>query len=231
VYEDRPEKDTPESILAELREYGGESPCGQSIWRLVLAENCRVHCFGTRNHIAKGRAQAISDDPQAKANFLPDRIEDGEFWIPRYNVKGWILQRWFPCHTWGTRQAWEGNKAKDGRTRVMAAYPQSGAYMMMAGPWPTIAQAGDLKGAIRCYNLQQRRNPVHWPNHIQAMAVFEEQERQQRADAYAEELAAQHRLGVDHILRSVSTAAQSFRNVVAKHTAGGVNLGASEKWG
>ena len=39
MYEDRPEKDTPPSILKDLREYGGLSPDGQPIWRLVLAEN------------------------------------------------------------------------------------------------------------------------------------------------------------------------------------------------
>ena len=162
---------------------------------------------------------------------LPDRIEEGEFWVPRYRTNGWVLQRWFPPHVWGKRENWVAQKAADERTPLLAAYPHRGDYMMMAGPWPTIAQAGDLKAAIRCYNVQQRRNPVNWPNHIQAMAKFEEIERQERADAYAEELAAQHRLGVDHILRTVSGPAQDFRNIVAKHTAGGVNLGASEKWG
>lgn len=230
MYEDRPEKDTPESVQTELREYGGLSPDGQPLWRVVLAQNCRIHCFGTRNHVDPGKVAALGDNSRP-TDLEADRVEDGEHWLPRFRFKGWVLQRWFPVSVWGTRERWEGEKARDGRTRLMAAYPQRGAYMMMAGPWPTIAQAGDLKGAIRCYNVQQRNNPVNWPNHIQAMAVFEEQERKQLTDNYADEIAAQHRLGLEHVLRSVSPAAQEFRNVVANHTAGGVNLGASEKWG
>ena len=114
----------------------------------------------------------------------------------------------------------------------MASYPQRGDYMMMpCGPWKSIAEAGDLKAAIRCYNVQQRRNPANWDNHMRGMLAFEAQARQKKADDYAEEIAAQHRLVLAGTLRTVSQSAQEFRNVVAKHTAGGVNLGASEKWG
>lgn len=241
MYEDRPAKDTPDLLNRDLAEYGGLSPDGQPIWRMVLAQNCRIHCFGQRNEIERGRRAAMEQDEAVRTAaglavketrlIEPDRIIDGEHWILRHAFKGWILQRWFPASTWGTRTNWESQKAKDGRKRLLAAYPNRGAYMMMAGPWPTIAQAGDLHGAIRCYNVQQRRNPVHWGNHLRTMAVFEEQERQQAADAYAEEMAAQHRLGLAHVLTSVSPAAQEFRNITSKHTAGGIQLGASEKWG
>ena len=230
MYEDRPERDTPERIRAELAEYGGSSPAGDPIWRLVLAQNCRIRCFGTMNHVSQDWKNW--DDNKRPTDLVPDRIEEGEFWVPRYKVKGWILQRWFPASVWGTRAVWEGERARDGRTRLLAAFPQRGDYMMMpCGPFPTIEAAGDLKAAIRCYNVQQRRNAVNWANHIQAMAAFEEQERQQLAEDYAAEMAAQHREGMSEVLRTVSEAAQGFRNVVAGATAGGVNLGASEKWG
>lgn len=230
MYEDRPEKDTPEWLQAELREYGGLSPDGQPIWRMVLARNCRIRCFGTMNHISQDTA-ALPEFARA-TDVVPDRIEEGEFWIPRYKVNGWILQRWFPASAWGLKEKWEQEKARDGRTRLLAAFPQRGDYMVMpCGPWQTIAEAGDLKAAIRCYNVQQRRNPANWENHTQAMLAFEEQERQQNADAYYEEMCAQHREVLAGTLRSVSESAQKFRNAVSKQTAGGVNLGASEKWG
>lgn len=234
MYEDRPEKDTPEWLQVDLREYGGLSPDGQPIWRFVLARNCRIRCFGTMNH---GTEYKVPDTPnrdewldhlQAKTG----RLEEGEFWVPRYKVDGWILQRWFPACVWGSKEKWEQEKARDGRTRLLAAFPQRGDYMMMpCGPWKTIAEAGDLKGAIRCYNLQQRRNPVNWANHERAMLAFEQQENQKQIDDYAEEIAAQHREGIAGTLRSVSESAQRFRNALARETAGGVNLGASEKWG
>jgi hypothetical protein len=232
MYEDRPERDTPEEVQQLLEEYGGKSPDGQPIWRMVRAENRRILCFGTMNHISVD----VSQLPELgrPTDVVPDRIEEGVFWVPRYedHVEGWILERWFPASAWGSREKWEGERAKDGRTKLLAAYPQRGDYMMMpCGPWKTIVEAGDLKGAIRCYNIQQRRNPVSWVNHQNAMLAFEAQQRQQKAEAYAEEIAAQHRLGLEGILRSVSTSAQEFRNAVARQTAGGINLGASEKWG
>jgi hypothetical protein len=230
IYEHKPEKDTPENIREDLRAYGGESPDGKAVWRLVLAENCKFHCFGARNHIERGKVRAMGDNSRP-TDIQPNRIEVGEHWIPRYKHRGWILERWFPASVWGTKEKWDGEKASDGRTKLLAAFPSRGDYMMMAGPWATIQQAGDLYAAIRCYNIQQRRNPVNWPNHLHAMTVFEEQERQAAADAYADELAAQHRLGMGSILQSVSSSAQRFRNIVSKHTASGVNLGASEQWG
>lgn len=233
MYEDRPEKDTPQYVLDELAEYGGRSPNGQPIWRLVLAQNCRIHCFGPRNQLPEGlKLSELSDDPHAKVSVVPTRIELGEFWIPRYKHRGWILERWFPASAWGTRERWEAEKASDQRTRLLASFPHRGAYMMMpCGPWKSIAEVGDLKGAIRCYNVQQRKNPVNWGNYLVSMAAQEERDRQVAADSYADEISAQHRDTLAGMLRTVSLDAQKFRNVVAKHTAGGVNLGASEKWG
>lgn len=235
MYEDRPEKDTPEWIREELREYGGESPDGQAIWRLVLADNVRVQCFGTMNH---GTGAKVSDAPKkeewlAEINSLVGRVEEGEFWVPRYkNIHGWILERWFPASVWGLKEKWEREKARDGRTRLLAAFPQRGGYMMQqCGPWKTIVEAGDLKAYIRGYNLLQRRNPVNWQNYLQAQVALEEQERQQATDAYYEELCAAHAEVIAPTVRTVSEAAQKFRNVVSKHTANGTNLGASEKWG
>lgn len=232
MYEDRPEKDTPDWIRAELADYGGRSPDGQPIWRLVLMQNCRIRCFGTLNHLADGLDVETMAETARPTDISPVRVEEGEFWVQRYRGEGWILQRWYPPHCWGSREKWEGERAKDGRTRMLARYPAQGDYMMMpAGPWKTIAEAGDLKAAIRCYNAQQRRNPVNWENLMLAQLAWEQNSRQQKAEAYAEEVSAQHREGIDHVLRSVSPSAQAFRNVVSQHTASGVNLGASEKWG
>lgn len=231
MFEDRPEKDTPQHIIDELREYGGESPDGKPIWQLVLAQNCRNRCFGTMNHIDPGLVASMSDETRP-TDIIPDRIEEGQFWIPRYSVKGWILRRWYPASVWGARSTWEGQKAKDGRTRLLAAYPQGGDYMMMpCGPWKTIQQAGDLKAAIRSYNMQKRMDPVNWANYEQAWVAMDAQKRQQDAEACAEELEMQYRSAMSGILRTVSGAAQKVRNAMAGYSVGGINLGASNKWG
>jgi hypothetical protein len=230
MYEDRPEKDTPQWIQDELAEYGGLSPDGQSIWRLVLAQNCRIHCFGPTNQVAPGKIQAITDTTRPTEN-TPDRIIDGEHWIPRFHVKGWILQHWYPASHWGSRLFWEGQKARDGRTRLLAAYPQRGDYLVMpCGPWRTLAEVPDLRAAIRSYNFQQRSNPVNWQNDILAMTAMEAFERNAAAEAFAEELEVSYRMGFSSVLKSVSASAQRVRNRLAE-SVGGVNLGASSKWG
>src|SRR5208282_2351070 len=206
MYEDRPEKDTPQNIIDELTEYGGCAPDGKTpIWRLVLAQNCRIHCFGRFNEIAN---RPIADDSRP-TDLVPDRIYEGEGWVPRYKkVKGWILQRWFPPSTWGTRESWEGQRAQDGRTRLLAAFPQAGDYKEMpVGPWKTIAEVGDLKAAIRCYNAQQRANPVNWTNWEQAWIALDALDRQRAADAFAEEGEARYRMGISPVLRTVSGSA------------------------
>lgn len=239
MYEDRPERDTPQRILDELRTYGGESPNGLPIWRLVRAENCRIRCFGRQNHIAKGRVDAFNDEsiPQevrqaSLAEFVPDRIEEGEFWIPLYRVKGWILQRWFPPTAWGKRELWEGERAQDGRTRLLAAYPQAGAYTMMpCGPWSVIPPLDQLQLAIRCYNAQQRANPANWQNYMDAIVALDKRQREISVEEYSEELEAQFRAGFSGMVRTVSGTAQKLRNRMADYSVGGINLGASEKWG
>jgi len=230
MYEDRPERDTPPQINRDLAEYGGLSPDGQPIWRVVLAQNCRIHCFGRMNRLNPGAVDAITDTTRP-TDIVPERIEEGEFWVPRYQVKGWILQRWYPAACWGTREKWESEKAQDERTRLLAAYPQRGDYMMMpCGPWRTIAEIGDLHGAIRCYNAQQAANPVNWQNHMLAWMALDAEDRQRKADDFADELESQYRIGVSGVLRTVSPAAQEFRNLLAAQ-AGGINFGAAEKWG
>ena len=230
MHEDRPAKDTPHHIIDDLREYGGLSPDGQPIWRLVLAQNCRTRCWGRMNHLAAGTEKRITDDSRP-TDIVPDRISEGEHWIPKYKFTGWILQRWYPGSHWGTRQNWEGERAQDGRTRLLAAFPQHGDYMMMpCGPWRSIAEVGDLHAAIRCYNAQQRANPVNWENHIQAWVALDGIKRQEDADAFALESEAVVRMSVSSVMRTVSGAAQGVRNQVAKGV-GGVNLGAAELWG
>jgi hypothetical protein len=232
VYEDHPERDTPEEINQMLADYGGLSPHGDPIWRLVLARNCRLRCFGQLNFLPDGLD--IEDLPEGSkpTDVTPVRIEVGEHWVPRYQQDGWILERWFPASAWGPREKWEAEKDKDGRTRLLAAYPERGGYMAMpAGPWRTITEAGDLCAAIRCYNMQQRRNPVRWDLYMETQAAREGVERQKRADEYAEEIAALHRASYGPAMRTASKAAQEMRSAVAEQAAGGVNLGASEKWG
>lgn len=230
MYEDRPEKDTPKHVTDDLAEYGGRNPHGKPLWRLVLAKNCRVHCFGRKNHVEPGVVAALSDT-SSPADVVPSRIEEGEFWIPHYQIDGWILERWFPASAWGVKEQWEGERAPDGRTRLLAAYPNLGDYMMMYGPWKSISAAGDLKLYLRTYAAQRRANPVNWDNSVATYLALDAKYRQEQADEYAEELEAQYRMGISGALKTVSSTSQKLRNAMSEYSLGGINLGAADKWG
>lgn len=232
-YEENPERDTPEVLRLELKDYGGVSPDGQAIWRMVRAANRRIHCFGRQNHISIDTSKM--SETARPTDVVPDRIEEGEFWIPRYPFDGWVLERWFPASAWGSREKWESQKAQDGRTRLLAAYPMLGGYAKMAPTpptvWNSVLDAGDVKACIRWYNLERRNNPVRWDNYDAACIAVEEQERQMQCDRHYEELCALHSEVLAGTLRTVSKSADQFRKVVARHTSDGKHVGAAEKWG
>ncbi len=207
MYEDRPEKDTPPNIRRMLREYGGLTPDGGPLWRMILSGNKRVRAAGVMRTIARG----CQDDLPT-----PERVEEGVFWIRRYRFDGWILERWFPGGTWGTEADWEMQRGgADGRTRMRAAWPRHGDYFMLAGPWPTIEAAGDLKAAIRQYNRQETLKPRDFAAYLRSELMLEMLERDREAQDAERMAACAVREEVSPMLGSISLSAQRARNQVA----------------
>ena len=209
MYEDRPEKDTPPRIRAMLRLYGGSTPDGGPLWRLILAQNKRVRAAGVMRTMPK---TFVGDVPK------PDKVEEGVFWLPRYKFSGWILERWFPASTWGSEMVYEQQRSgADNRTRMLAQFPRHGDYFMIpgAGPWPTIEAAGDIKAAIREYIRAEREKPNDWNAYLRGELALEMVERERLAAEYEERMAAVSRGQVSPVLGSISRAAQSVRNKIA----------------
>lgn len=213
MYEDRPEKDTPFGIRVMLREYGGLTPDGGPLWRLILACNKRVRVAGVMRTIPRG---CMEDHP------TPERIEEGVFWVRRYqHFDGWILERWFPAGTWGTEADWKSHKGgADGRTQMLADWPRHGDYFMLAGPWRSIEAAGDLKAAIREYNRGEQKKPRDWAAYLRGELTLEMQERQQLAEEYERKTTSAARMQVNPLLGSLSKSAQRLRNKVAVEIGG-----------
>ena len=80
MYEDRPEKDTPDWIQADLREYGGVAQTARLSGAWCWLKIAAIRCFGTMNHIAQDTSNWAPD--KKATDLVPDRIEEGEFWIP-----------------------------------------------------------------------------------------------------------------------------------------------------
>lgn len=228
MYEDRPEKDTPEAVRALLREYGGVTAHGWPIWRLVLAENCRMQCFGVMRHAPRVKDTSELDLRET----APERVEEGVFWLRRYpQTRGWILQRWFPPHVWGARQDWERQKAEDGVTRMRGKFPAQGDYFLMAGPWRSIEMAGDLRLPIQALNRAARDNPTNFETYFRQQLREERREQQEQIERFETTLEIYRRTEVLPILKSASPLAQRARNRVQQQIHLPSHLGASDAWG
>lgn len=227
MYEDRPEKDTPPEIRQMLTEYGGKTAEGWPAWRLVLAQNCRMQCFGRMSHAPKVKDTSDLD----LRELTPERTEEGSYWIPRYRAKGWILQRWFPPHTWGTRQAWEQEKAHDGIHRLRGKYPENGDYFLLAGPWNSIDEAGDLRACIQQWNRAQMSNPNNFEVYFRQEMRRERREQQEEFDRFETTLEIYRKTEILPVLKGSSQAAQRVRNRIQQGLGQGKHLGACEAWG
>lgn len=224
MYEDRPELDTPPRVRAMLRLYGGSTPDGGPLWRLILAQNKRIRAAGVMRTMGQQPADQWHGERLHVEVPKPERIEEGVFWIPRYKFTGWILERWFPATAWGTQHDWEAQiDGADGRTRMMQAeWPRHGDYFMIpgAGPWQTIEAAGDLKAAIRAYIQAEREKPVDWDAYLKGELALEMSEREQLATEYENRMAQVSRSAVSPVLGSMSHAAQRVRNQIAREIGG-----------
>jgi len=80
----------------------------------------------------------------------PDAIRIGMFWVPLYQCEGWILERWFPASSYGSRDQWESALSQDGETPMMGPFPERGGYFMLSGggPWPEIPILDDVRASI-----------------------------------------------------------------------------------
>ena len=212
VYEDRPEKDTPPRVLALLMNYGGRTPDGRPLWRLVLAMNRRVRIAGVMTTMPQG---VVPEDT------APLRTEEGVFWIPRYGNAGWVLERWFPPEVWGSQMEWEAERSgPDNRTRMRAAWPRHGEYFLMGGPWKMLPSADTLKAVIRAQIREEQTRPVDWGNHVRAELLQEMLEQERMAEEYEDQIAGIGRQAALPIMGSVSLAAQGVRNRLAEQIGG-----------
>lgn len=226
MYGDYAENRAPRAIQRLLVDFGGLTPTGLPMWRLVRAGDCRMMVQGTIHHIPAG----MPLDPDQP----PERIQGGRFLLRRYpgiDVRHWILQKWFPPKLWGSAFEWEAHRAETDDTPLFAqSFPSAGDYFFIAGPWVTPEAAGDLRAAIRVYMKQMATNPVDVEACIAAEMAMEVSERQQRLEALEEEINAAE-AALNPMLKSVSRDAQNLRDAFAAGAGLSGHFGASEAWG
>lgn len=211
-------RDTPKDVVQEISRYGGTNPFGRPLWRVVLAQNVRDQRFGTMRNMPVVSA-GMSEE--ALAEVEPESFESGEFCVPRYMEKGWILERWFPASTWGSQSDWEGQTSEDGETAIMGQYPRQGDYYQISVDGAPFAELPPLdlwKTEISRFLREMAHQPTDPAQHLSNHLYLERQREQVRREAYLEEVNHIHRSVVDPTLATIGRTAQSIRDgLMAEH--------------
>lgn len=206
-----PTRDTPRQLLAELTRYGGLNPFGVPLFRVVLAQNVREQTFGTMRHMPLIDVDAVDDVPEVE----PERFSSGEIWVPRYNQEGWILERWFPAHAWGSQGDWEHETAQDGVTRLKGAFPRQGDYFMVNDEYFAQPQAAEFwKGEIQKCLRDQEALPGDPATILGRNLYMHRTKQEKREEDYREEVNRIHRSIVDPMLATIGRTAQMLRDQI-----------------
>jgi len=223
-----PTKDAPKSVQSALAKHGGMVP-GQDrpMWRLVLAHNCLIWTNGIRHDLGAGEASIVAVGPDGKKYYQKpsDTISAGRVQLPKYPCEGWVLEKWFPASTWGTREEWASHRSEDGST-IMGEYPNQGDYWMLAGPFEHIPELSDLCQAIDMHRHAMNNQPTNYANVLKQTILDEETARERRRAKLEAELAYMRKSELVPVLKSGSLAAQRFRNELSESIGDRTHLGA-----
>lgn len=219
-------RDTPRQVKRLLLEYGGKTPTGLPMWRLVRAGDCTIVCQGRVHHFPRG--------VEIDINVRPTRISGGRAVMPRYRDiprDHWILQKWFPPAIWGSCYEWRAHRGEEIDTPILVEeFPAQGDYFMLAGPWRDWREAGDLAAAIRLYLLRERSRTRDAEAFIRMRMADEAHERARNLEHLEREIARAD-AQVTEMARTVSADAQRMREQMAAAAGLDGHLGASEAWG
>lgn len=169
-----PLKDTPADVTEKLLRWGGRNQYNDPNWRIILAENHLVQRSGMWTEFADDTEQTHFETVGGQVRYehrqiAPDAVRIGTFWVPLYQVQGWILERWFPASSYGSKEQWESALSQDG-TPMMGPFPDRGGYFMLSGggPWPEIPLLDDIRAAI-----SEWENSAHLHGYMDEASVLQ----------------------------------------------------------
>lgn len=219
---DAADRRTPSAVRNELARFGGLNPYNRANWRVVLAEDRKELRGGVFKTMPSGDVKAIELEPVMQngkrvyvmhhREIKPEKVETGFHQVPKYPVKGWILERWFPVSKKGmTRTEWESVKSSDGITPMMGPYPSEGFYFMLAGPFTRIPEMEDLKNAISMHIRAEENDRVSYQQMLLNEINEEQEEREKAYDQAVSDLAHFYEQEVEPVLHGSSLAASRIR--------------------
>lgn len=205
----------PSDVKEFLRVYGGVNPYGKPLFRLIVASDRLVKEAGVYRDWDKNLAVAERGGLPGTHN-KPTRVVTEMREVCKYpHMEGWILEKWFPASTYGTRDTWEGFVAVDGFTPCLGPYPAEGDYEVLLGPWPRVPSLSTLRSVIRG-NVAAIENRSGTPeSRAREYINRKEFEDKQKEDARKKEMNAQFADSLSP-MNSSSLVASRWRNDLAK---------------
>lgn len=229
-----PAKDAPRSLSKRLTNFGGRNPYGEPNWRVCLSQSCTQICGGIFHTLPDGDLSIVEEGPDGTLyhKAISDTAQHERVMrTPKYPHEGWIMERWFPPHMWGTREWWESQMAEDGITPLMGPYPEKGDYFMLAGPWTECPTISDIETAIQTYNQMQANRPVNLARHMEQQIKDQKEKWTKRREAYVKMLDDRFKSEILPVLKSTSLSAQMVRNQAQEMSGQRGHLGANEIFG
>jgi predicted DNA-binding protein (UPF0251 family) len=213
-----PDKDAPKAIRKLIDNFAGKNPFGGPNWRVCLAQNVRAMRGGIFHTMPNGDAKILGVGPRGEIyqeKIRPTRVTSGYMEVPKYPHLGWIMERWFPAHMYGSPQSWYAHKGADG-TPMMGPFPAKGGFFMINGPFAKMPDWADMENAIAHYECTQRLKPADMAMALKMQIKHEMEEIEARRLRFEEELEQYRKSEILPVLRSTSLSAQGIRNELQK---------------
>lgn len=153
----------PEHLQDFISRIGGKNPHGIPMYRVVRAESVHHKAHGEfydwpeeATIQERGGLELNEDGKWGQISTKPLRVVTETRWVQTYPDKeGWLLERWYPAHMFGTREAWEKHS-------LLGPYPENGRYVDCSNPIPhlfTLQQVENVIQAIE-YKIQNKRGSM-----------------------------------------------------------------------
>lgn len=217
---DSADRRTPSAVRKALAEFGGYNRFGGANWRCIVAEEHLVLRGGLHKTMPCGDVKTTELERLSNGTYRmhhrevkPEKVETGWKRVPKWGVKGWILEKWFAPETLN-RVIWEDAKSEDG-TPMMGPYPVTGYYFMLAGPWELMPDLADLKTAIAMHIRTEEERPQEYAQLLLQQTNDDLAAEQKAYEQAVENLAHFYDSEVEPILKGSSLGAGRIRNELA----------------
>ena len=141
----------PTSTVEFLERYGGKTPFGEPMWRIVLAQNVYWKLAGN----FKIWDESLSLNERGGIDMWhggkqfenrPLRVECGMVERKKYpHLEGWILQKWYPASKYSKTMWFAPENCMADGTPKLGPFPEYGDYELVSGPYPQIPTLSQLQ--------------------------------------------------------------------------------------